>query len=130
MTVLGEGGRQGDEGGHRTLQQRLRLAFLTRRGWAIFLCGAATLLVAWLLGRRELVNVAVFLLVAPLAAAAVVRIGRSRLHVRRGFSPDPVVAGESARVLLEVTHAGPAPGSVRSRRRRYGRAALSSLSSP
>lgn len=113
MTVLGEGGRQGDEGGHRTLQQRLRLAFLTRRGWAIFLCGAATLLVAWLLGRRELVNVAVFLLVAPLAAAAVVRIGRSRLHVRRGFSPDPVVAGESARVLLEVTHAGPAPGSVR-----------------
>ncbi|MET1033708.1 MAG: DUF58 domain-containing protein [Arthrobacter sp.] len=106
-------GPPASDGARTTLQQRLRLAFLTPRGWALFVAGAATLVVAWLLGRRELVNVSVFLLAAPLAAAAVVGIGKSRLHVRRGFSPDPVVAGEAARVLLEVTHAGRLPGGVR-----------------
>lgn len=114
MTARGDdGARPGGEPGERTLQQKLRLAFLTPRGWAVFLAGAATLVAAWLLGRRELVNVSVFLLAAPLTAAAVVRIGGSRIHVRRGFSPDPVVAGQHARVVLEVNHAGRAPGSVR-----------------
>ncbi|MGG5751196.1 DUF58 domain-containing protein [Zafaria sp. Z1313] len=96
----------------RSLQERLRLAFLTPRGWGLFLAGAATLVLAWLMGRRELVNIAVFLAVVPLLSAAVVRIGGSRLHVRRGFDPDPVIAGETAHVRLEVSHRGQLPGSV------------------
>lgn len=103
----------GNDGGARVpLRARLRLAFLTPRGWALFVCGAATLLLAWFLGRRELVNISIFLFAAPLLSAAAVGLGRTRLHVRRSFSPDPVVTGASTDVVLALHHATGLPAGT------------------
>jgi len=103
----------GDDGGSPLpLRARLKPAFLTRRGWALLVCGAATLLLAWFLGRRELVNIAVFLMAAPLLAAAAVSLGRTRVHVRRTFEPDPVAAGSSTVVRLAVHHPRPLPAGT------------------
>ncbi len=94
------------------LRARLHLAFLTTRGWALFSCGVAALLLAWFLGRRELVNISIFLLATPLLSAAVVGLGRSRLHVRRGFTPDPVVVASPTEVTLTLHHATPLPAGT------------------
>lgn len=94
------------------LRDRLRLAFLTARGWALFVAGVVALLLAWFLGRRELVNISIFLLAAPLLSAAAVGLGRTRLHVRRGFAPDPVVAGSSTEVVLDLHHSSPLPAGT------------------
>lgn len=103
----------GHDGGPRPpLRDRLRLAFLTARGWALLVAGVAALLVAWFLGRRELLNVSIFLLAVPLLAAAAVGLGRTRLHVRRGFTPDPVVAGSPTEVVLHLHHSTPLPAGT------------------
>ncbi|WP_372696893.1 DUF58 domain-containing protein [Arthrobacter sp. JSM 101049] len=103
----------GNDGGSLLpLRARLKPAFLTPRGWALLVCGAGALLLAWFLGRRELVNIAVFLLAAPLLAAAAVSLGRTRVHVRRTFEPDPVAAGSSTVVTLAVHHPRPLPAGT------------------
>lgn len=101
-----EAGRgSGDDGGSTLpLHARLKPAFLTRRGWALLVCGAGALLLAWFLGRRELVNIAVFLLATPVLAAAAVSLGHPRVHVTRTFEPDPVATGSSTVVSLAVHH--------------------------
>ncbi|GER22701.1 membrane protein [Zafaria cholistanensis] len=85
------------------------LRFLTARGWSLLACGAGTLVLAWLLGRRELLNVAVFLVSAPLVAAAVLRVGLPRLQVRRSFTPQ-AVAGRECMVVVEVAPPSAVPG--------------------
>lgn len=108
----GRSGAEHDGGPRPPLRARLRMAFLTGRGWALFIAGVVALLLAWFLGRRELVNISIFLLAAPLLSAAAVGLGRSRLHVRRGFSPDPVVAGSPTEVTLSLHHASPLPAGT------------------
>ncbi|MDN5825256.1 MAG: DUF58 domain-containing protein [Micrococcaceae bacterium] len=94
------------------LRVRLRLWFLTPRGWALFVAGAVALLLAWFLGRRELVNISIFLLVAPLLSAAAVALGRTRVKVRRSFGPDPVITGGSTTVTLSLGHGSPLPAGT------------------
>lgn len=98
--------------GREPLRVRLRLWFLTPRGWALFVCGAVALLLAWFLGRRELVNISIFLLTVPLLSAAAVALGRTRLKVRRSFGPDPVTTGASTTVTLSLGHASPLPAGT------------------
>lgn len=97
---------------------RARLApdtVLTRRGWAFLAAGGAALLLAWLLGRRDLLVLAVFLAALPGAAVVLLRLVRPVLHVSRQFSPAVVEAGTPATVHLTVSARQPPPAPVRMR---------------
>lgn len=98
--------------GREPLRVRLRLWFLTPRGGALVVAGAVVLLLAWFLGRRELVNISIFLLAVPLLSAAVLAWGKTRVKVRRSFGPDPVTTGGSTTVTLSLGHASPLPAGT------------------
>ena len=87
------------------------LRVLTLRGWSLLACGAVALVLAWLLGRRELLSVAVFLVAAPLAAAAALRVGFPRLQVRRSFATQRATANRETAAVVEIEP--PATGTGR-----------------
>lgn len=102
----------GTEDRPATLRARMHLGFLTARGWGLLVAGVCALLAAWILGRRELLNISLFLLAAPLLAAALLRFGSSPLRVNRGFHPALAQAGEAVTVRLEAEHSGRHPGTL------------------
>ena len=93
-----------------TLRERVHLGFLTSRGWGLFATGVAALAGAWLLGRRELMAVALFLVLTPLLAAFLLRFGRTPLGVVRTFNPSVAQTDSGVRVRLHISHAGRSPG--------------------
>ena len=93
-----------------TLRARVHLGFLTARGWGLFATGVAALAGAWLLGRRELMAVALFLILTPLLAAFLLRYGRSPITVTRTFNPSVAVTDSGLRVRLHISHRGRSPG--------------------
>jgi uncharacterized protein (DUF58 family) len=95
-----------------TLREKIHLGFLTARGWGLFSTGALTLLLAFLLGRRELMAVSLFLLLTPLLAAFLLRFGNPVLAVTRSFNPPQATAGSSVRVRLHITHQSRAGASI------------------
>lgn len=82
----------------------LRPAFsgLTTRGRSFAAAGAAAGLCALVLGQRDLMRVAVLLVVLPFVSALVLGRSRYRLALTRTITPPRVVAGTSARVRLEI----------------------------
>lgn len=96
----------------QTLRERVHLGFLTARGWGLFATGTTLLLGAWLLGRRELMAIALCLILTPLLAAFVLRYGRSPITVTRTFNPGIAVTGSGIRVRLRITHQGRSPGRL------------------
>lgn len=94
----------------QTLRERMHLGFLTARGWGLFATGALALAGAWLLGRRELMAVALFLLLTPLLAAFLLRFARSPVAVARTFNPAAAVTDSAQRVRLRISHRGRAQG--------------------
>lgn len=95
-----------------TFRARVHLGFLTVRGWGIFVTGVLSLAAAWMLGRRELMAIALFLIVVPLLAAFMLRFGASVLKVSRTFSPYIATTGSSVRVRLSISHQGRSPGQL------------------
>lgn len=95
-----------------TFRARVHLGFLTVRGWGIFVTGVLSLVAAWMLGRRELMAIALFLIVVPLLAAFMLRFGASALKVSRTFSPYIATTGSSVRVRLSISHQGRSPGQL------------------
>lgn len=95
-----------------TFRARVHLGFLTVRGWGIFVTGVLSLVAAWMLGRRELMAIALFLIVVPLLAAFMLRFGASVLKVSRTFSPYIATTGSSVRVRLSISHQGRSPGQL------------------
>lgn len=95
-----------------SLRARVHLGFLTPRGWGLFVSGVVLLLAAWIMGRRELLNISLFLLAAPMLAAALLRFGRSPLSISRAFHPAVAQAGDAVTVRLEPGHAGRPPGTL------------------
>ncbi|PQZ91067.1 hypothetical protein CQ018_13960 [Arthrobacter sp. MYb227] len=95
-----------------TLRARIHLGFLTARGWGIFVSGILALVGAWMLGRRELMAIALFLIVVPLLAAFVLRFGSSSLAVSRTFNPNVATTGAGVRVRLTISHQGRSPGQL------------------
>lgn len=93
-----------------SLRERVHLGFLTARGWGLFAAGLVALAGAWILGRRELMAISLFLIAVPLLASLLLRFGRSPISVARAFSPATVVAGSGIRVRLSITHEGRSPG--------------------
>lgn len=95
-----------------TLRGRLHLGFLTSRGWGLFVTGILALSAAWILGRRELMAIALFLIAVPLLAAFVLRFGSSPITVTRTFNPTIATTDMGVRVRLKISHRNRAPGQI------------------
>lgn len=83
------------------------------RGWVMMALGLLALLLAQLLGRRDLLVVAVFLLALPPLASGGLRLLSPGFTVKRRFSPAFVEAGTTAAVTLEVHGTTPGGASAR-----------------
>jgi len=81
---------------------RAALSGLTTRGRCLLAAGTAAALCAVVLGERDLLRVACFLLALPLVAAAVVARTRFRLSCARSLGPARVPVGQPAEVLLRL----------------------------
>jgi uncharacterized protein (DUF58 family) len=84
----------------------------TRRGWGMLAAGAFTLAAAQVMGRRDLLTLALLLLVLPLVSLAGVRLVKPRFRVYREFNPSPVETSAPAIVNLAVARTGPGSGRV------------------
>jgi uncharacterized protein (DUF58 family) len=82
---------------------RAALSGLTTRGRCLLAAGAAAALCGFVLGEKDLLRVAIFLIALPLVAAAVVARTRFRLSCSRDLTPARVPAGQpaTARLVLE-----------------------------
>ena len=85
---------------------------LTLRGWAVALTGIALLVVARAFGTGPVEQFGFALLVLPLIALAVVRLGKHDLEVTRRTSPERVRAGSKVRVTLEIRNRGRGPAPL------------------
>ncbi|GIU55259.1 hypothetical protein NicSoilC12_10080 [Arthrobacter sp. NicSoilC12] len=72
------------------LRDRFPGHFFSSRGWGLLGAGAVSLLAAQIMGRRDLLALAVLLLVLPALALAGTRVLKPRFRVYREFSPSPV----------------------------------------
>lgn len=84
---------------------------LTLRGWAVAVTGIALLVVARVFGSGPVEQFGFALVVLPLIALAVVRLGKHDLEVTRRTAPERVRAGSKVKVTLEIRNngRGPAP---------------------
>jgi uncharacterized protein (DUF58 family) len=81
---------------------RAALSGLTTRGRCLLAAGAAAALCAAVLGERDLLRVACFLLALPLVAASVVARTQFRLSCGRSLGPARVPVGQPAEVILRL----------------------------
>jgi len=81
---------------------RPALSGLTTRGRSFLAAGGASALCSILLGQRDLLRVAVLLVVLPLGCAVMLARARYRLSLTRTVSPARVTVGNTARVRLEM----------------------------
>jgi uncharacterized protein (DUF58 family) len=82
---------------------------LTLRGWSVALTGIALLVVARIFGAGPVEQFGFALLVLPLLAIAVVRLGKHDLEVVRRTNPERVRAGSKVKVTLEIKNRGRGP---------------------
>ncbi len=91
---------------------RAALGGLTTRGRCLLAAGVALAACAVLLGQRDLLRVAVFLVALPIAAVAVVARTRYRLACTRRLDPPRVEAGRPATVRLRLDNVSRLPSGV------------------
>ena len=91
---------------------RTSLAGLTTRGRCLLAAGLALALCAVVLGQRDLLRAAVFLVALPLAALAIVSRSRYRLACARSLVPPRVEAGHPTRVELQLDNVSRLPSGV------------------
>lgn len=92
------------------LRGRLPGHLFTARGWGMLAAGAAALGAAYIMGRRDLLALAILLVVLPLASLAGLRLVHPRLRVVRAFTPAPVETSAPVKVRLTVARTGPGAG--------------------
>jgi uncharacterized protein (DUF58 family) len=85
---------------------------LTLRGWAVALTGLTLLVVARIFGSSPVEQFGFALVVLPLIALAVVRLGKHDLEVTRRTTPERVRAGGKVRVTLEIRNRGRGPAPL------------------
>jgi uncharacterized protein (DUF58 family) len=85
---------------------------LTLRGWSVALTGIALLVVARVFGSGPVEQFGFALVVLPLIAIAVVRLGQHDLRVTRRTSPERVRAGSKVDVTLEIHNRGRGPAPL------------------
>ena len=88
------------------------LAGLTTRGRCLLSAGLALALCAVVLGQRDLLRAAVFLVALPIAALAVVSRSRYRMSCARSLAPPRVQAGHPATVHLQLDNVSRLPSGV------------------
>ena len=91
---------------------RTSLAGLTTRGRCLLAAGVTLALCAVVLGQRDLLRAAVFLVALPLAALAIVSRSRYRLACARSLAPPRVEAGHTSTVQLELDNVSRLPSGV------------------
>ena len=91
---------------------RASLSGLTTRGRCLFAAGVSLATCSLVLGQRDLLRVAVFLLTLPLAAVAIVARTRYRLSCDRRLDPPRVEAGTTSTVLLHLDNVSRLPTGV------------------
>ena len=91
---------------------RTSLAGLTTRGRCLLAAGVTLALCAVVLGQRDLLRAAVFLLALPLAALGVVSRSRYRLACARSLAPPRVEAGHPSTVELQLDNVSRLPSGV------------------
>jgi len=94
------------------LLDKLPRHLFTRRGWGMLAAGAFALAAAQVMGRRDLLTLALLLLLLPLVSLAGVRLVKPRFRVYREFNPSPVETLAPATVNLAVARTGPGSGRV------------------
>jgi uncharacterized protein (DUF58 family) len=92
------------------LRDRFPGHFFSSRGWGLLGAGAVSLLAAQIMGRRDLLALAVLLLVLPVLALAGTRVLKPRFRVYREFIPSPVETSARATVRLAIARTGAGTG--------------------
>ncbi len=85
---------------------------LRPRGWGLVGAGLVALLLAQIMGRRDLLTLAVFLIVLPLLAALGIKLLRPGSAVYREFSPASVETGTTTTAHLAITGSGFGGGRI------------------
>ncbi|WGM21937.1 DUF58 domain-containing protein [Paenarthrobacter sp. OM7] len=94
------------------LVDRLPKHLFTNRGWGLLAAGAVSLGCAWVMGRRDLLTLAVLLLLLPLVALAGVRVLKPKFQVYREFNPSTVETASTTTVRLAVARSSYSTGHV------------------
>lgn len=79
---------------------------LTPRGWGFVAAAAVVLMCAQVMGRRDLLHLAVFLALVPAGALVANLLFRPSMTVLRRPRPEVVEAGQSTEVALSLRHSG------------------------
>lgn len=82
------------------------------RGWGLLAAGVLALLLAQVMGRRDLLTLAVLLILLPLVALLGVRILKPGFQVYREFNPSTVETSATTTVRLAVARTGAGAGVV------------------
>jgi uncharacterized protein (DUF58 family) len=94
------------------LMDRLPKHLFTNRGWGLLAAGALSLGCAYVMGRRDLLSLAVLLILLPLVALAGVRVLKPKFQVYREFNPSTVETSSTTAVRLAVARSSYATGQV------------------
>ncbi|WP_307037627.1 DUF58 domain-containing protein [Arthrobacter sp. B3I4] len=94
------------------LLDRVPKQIFSSRGWGLLAAGAVSLLAAQVMGRRDLLVLALLLLFLPLLALAGTRVLKPRFRVYREFNPSPVETSATTTVRLAVARTGPGSGQA------------------
>ena len=94
------------------LVDRLPKHLFTNRGWGLLAAGAVSLGCAWVMGRRDLLTLAVLLLLLPMVALAGVRVLKPKFQVYREFNPSTVETASTTTVRLAVARSSYSTGHV------------------
>ncbi|WP_309075380.1 DUF58 domain-containing protein [Paenarthrobacter sp.] len=94
------------------LMDRLPKHLFTNRGWGLLAAGAVSLGCAYVMGRRDLLTLAVLLLLLPLVALAGVRVLKPKFQVYREFNPSTVETSGTTTVRLAVARSSFSTGHV------------------
>jgi uncharacterized protein (DUF58 family) len=92
------------------LMDRFPRNIFSTRGWGLLGAGAIFLLAAQVMGRRDLLALAIFVIVLPLLALAGTRVLKPRFQVYREFHPSTVETAATTTVLLAVARTGAGSG--------------------
>ncbi len=92
------------------LLDRIPRHIFSSRGWGLLGAGTLSLLAAQVMGRRDLLALALLLLVLPLLSLAGTRMLKPRFQVYREFNPSPVETSATTTVRLAVARSGPGTG--------------------
>lgn len=84
----------------------------TTRGWGLLAAGVAALLLAQIMGRRDLLTLATLLILLPLVSLLSIRVLKPRFQVYREFNPSAVETSATATVTLALARTGAGAGRV------------------